>query len=98
MLRLATFWHLPPALALAWALLAEPPGHDERPLITRVGMAPFIVTLATMSVFRGLSLLIAGLAPPAAGERALLEWPGRRWIGPIPCLRSSCSAASSPPG
>ncbi len=83
---LATFWHLPPALALAGALLAGTlAGTTNGLLITRVGMAPFIVTLATMSVFRGLSLLIAqGYSLPLPENAPLLEWPGRGWIGPIP--------------
>ncbi|NHN83249.1 ABC transporter permease [Acetobacter musti] len=97
---LATFWHLPPAFALAGALLAGTvAGTANGLLITRVGMAPFIVTLATMSVFRGLSLLIAqGYSLPLPENAPLLEWPGRGWIGPVPVpalIMLACVAAGS---
>lgn len=97
---LATFWHLPPVLALAGTLLAGTmAGATNGLLITRVGMAPFIVTLATMSVFRGLSLFIAqGYSLPLPEGEPLLEWPGRGWIGPIPVpavIMLACVAAGS---
>ncbi|WP_342628291.1 ABC transporter permease [Nguyenibacter vanlangensis] len=96
---LATFWHLPSVLALAGALLAGTvAGTTNGLLITRIGMAPFIVTLATMSVFRGLSLLIAqGYSLPLPENAPLLEWPGRGWIGPFPVpavIMLGCVAAA----
>ncbi|MBB3884837.1 ABC transporter permease [Acetobacter oeni] len=86
MAGLATFWHVPPVFALGGALLAgTAAGTANGLLVTRVGMAPFIVTLASMSVFRGLSLLTAqGYSLPLPEGASLLEWPGRGWLGPVP--------------
>lgn len=97
---LATFWHVPPLLAVAGALCAgTAAGAANGLLITRIGMAPFIVTLASMSVFRGFSLVTAqGYSLPLPEDSALLEWAGRGWIGPVPVpalIMLFCVAAAS---
>jgi ribose/xylose/arabinose/galactoside ABC-type transport system permease subunit len=87
---------LPPWLALAAALgVGAACGLANGVLITRLGMVPFVVTLATLQIFRGLASGLAGetniypneswiqgIMDPVAGnaDRAWMLMPPGVWI------------------
>ncbi len=71
-------------LAMAAALVAGLGIGFANGFISRKGgMHPFIVTLGTLSIFRGLTLIIAGGRPISGLPEAFL-WLGGGEIGPIP--------------
>ena len=52
-------------------------------LVSRVGLPPFIVTLATMSIIRGIALILTG-GIPIYGFPASFRWFGTGRIGAVP--------------
>lgn len=54
-------------------------------LVSKGSLAPFIATLATMSIYRGIALLYTGGNPiTVAGDKPLFEFVGRGYIVGIP--------------
>jgi ribose/xylose/arabinose/galactoside ABC-type transport system permease subunit len=55
-------------------------------LVTRGGVAPFIVTLGMMTIARGLALILSGGRPVANMSESLTRLAGDVWDVPIPVL------------
>jgi ribose transport system permease protein len=74
----------PAALVLLCGLLAGcGVGLVNGLLVTRVRLAPFIITLATLSILSGLSLVLTNANPVPILNLAVL-WPGSGTLGPLP--------------
>lgn len=70
---------------LAGLLLGALLGIFNGVLISRGKLAPFIATLATMSIYRGITLVLTGGNPvTASGDNPLFEFIGRGYILGIP--------------
>jgi ribose transport system permease protein len=79
-------WGMPPLLAVAAGLLLGGVCGALNGLLTaRAGLSAFIVTLATMSAFKGINLGITH-AQPFYGIPASVKAAGNAGIGPVPVL------------
>jgi ribose transport system permease protein len=79
-------WGVPPLLAvLGGLLLGGACGALNGVLTARAGLSAFIVTLATMSAFKGINLGITH-AQPFYGIPASVKAAGNAGIGPVPVL------------
>ena len=79
-------WGMPPLLAVvAGLLLGGVCGALNGVLTARAGLSAFIVTLATMSAFKGINLGITH-AQPFYGIPASVKAAGNAGIGPVPVL------------
>lgn len=72
-------------MALAMSLLI---GLFNGTVTTYTGIAPFVVTLATQTVFRGVAMLVADGKPIRITNKALNEF-GTGYIGPSPIPSST---------
>ena len=87
-LAISSGWPIPLAIAagLGVGILA---GVLNATLITGIGLIPFIATLGTMSVFRGLGTgIVSGQTVNAANGFTVI---GQGYWGPVRSRRSSCS-------
>lgn len=75
-------WSIPLAMAAA-LVVGLGIGFANGFISRKGGMHPFIVTLGTLSIFRGMTLIIAGGRPISGLPDAFL-WLGGGEIGPIP--------------
>jgi ribose transport system permease protein len=79
-------WHLPPLLAallgLAVGLLA---GFANGLLTHLTGISAFVITLATLSIFKGINIGITE-AQPFYGVAESVKWFGNARLGPLPVL------------
>lgn len=77
-------WHAPPAAAAAVALLAGAAGGAlNGVLIARVGIPPLIVTVGTLSLFRGIAEGITHGARNYSGFPGWFLWLGQGYIGGV---------------
>lgn len=72
-----------PAAILLGLLCAAVVGLYHSFFITRVGLAPFIITLGSLSMFRGIAVVSTRGYPVPVKDPAFL-WIGQGLIGPIP--------------
>ena len=88
---MAIEWHINPYLSmLACLAVGAGVGLTNGLLLTRLHLPhPFIATLGTMNVARGLALIITGASPISGFDRAgapQVLWLGSGSIGPIPVV------------
>ena len=80
-------WSLPPPLAAACALaLGATAGLLNGALIARTGVSAFIITLASLSVFKGADLGITRAQPFYGIPASVKEFGNATLFGPIPWL------------
>lgn len=72
-----------PILVLASLLAGALAGFTNGVLVTRLGINPFLATLATMTTLRGIAYQLNGGLPLNINEKTL-SWLGQGMIGPIP--------------
>jgi ribose transport system permease protein len=76
-------WSWPLWLAfLAPVLLCTLVGAFNGTIITSTGIAPFVVTLSTQSIFRGFAMLLAGGAPIRITNQTFIRI-GSSFLGPV---------------
>ena len=74
------YFHLPIVVGFILAVLV---GVFNVFVICKTDIPPFIVTLASMNIAKGIALVITGGAPIRCME-PLFKWPGAGYIGPFP--------------
>jgi ribose transport system permease protein len=86
-------WPLVPAV-LAGLAVGTLFGFCNGVLITRVGLPPFIATLGTLSIGRGLIyVLTKGYPVTVPREEELLRQIGQEYFGILPIRSLSCSCS-----
>ena len=78
------YFHLPIVVGFILAILVGAlVGVFNGFVICKTDIPPFIVTLASMNIAKGIALVITGGAPIRCME-PLFKWPGAGYIGPFP--------------
>jgi ribose/xylose/arabinose/galactoside ABC-type transport system permease subunit len=83
--------HFPPIVAMILAVaITSAAGAANGVAVAKLGIAPFVVTLGTMTVVRGLTFIYSdftvGTVPgsPITFSDGLFDWIGSGWVGPMP--------------
>ena len=76
-------WHLPLFLAVLISLvLSTLVGVFNGGIVSKTGIHPFVVTLATETIFRGVAMLIAKGAPIRITNKQFIKF-GTSYLGPV---------------
>ena len=90
-------WHLPVWLAVAFGLLVGTAcGFVNGWLTYRSGLTSFIITLATLSIFKGVSLGVTQAQPFYGIPASVKAFGSARW-GPLPEHSRRCGSAQTRP-